>query len=283
MNSPKGKDLRKRALLKNQARPGLLTGLLFHLAYFCGVAILATLLSAMLGWGWAFIIMALLWVPMFWLFPALWKRLFKSEPDLHWLASLLVFLTVAGVCKYSPPLRDLLMQTSIPYIRASEIGNYPLVPAFRFSDAQVRTEYSHLRTTRVRDARRSTTTVTHVAVAPVTDASWTVDDPVTAWAACYGNEAMVKRCPHWGMRNASAIADSAFTHGSMSMQAVRDATSKFDLKTTGDARLLEWVPSVEGAISSNIAGYLASIFLTYALWAAMFSVGYWSGRKSRNV
>ncbi|CAN5161525.1 hypothetical protein BH11PSE11_BH11PSE11_17650 [soil metagenome] len=247
--------------------------LAFHFLYFFLSFALASLFAAWLGGAGSVIVMVLLWLPMIWAVPALWQRVFGEEQDLHWLAIPMVLLTVMNVSLTLPSLLPLLRQRPIPSIRASEIDRYPGVAAFRFHDAVVRLDYAYLHTAqRPNGGKSSTSTTVYATVAPITDAGWSKEQAVLAWAACDGNGSGSKRCSAWGRINAGAVIVNPQGEQGME-QAVREAVRKFGLREAPAPRLLKWVSSIEDEIQSRVVAYAASLLGIYLAWLLLYCCG----------
>lgn len=250
---------------------GLLHDLLGN-AFFVGSAVLlsALLVTFLSPWV-AFAAMAVLWLPLIGLAPEGYRRLTGQEIELHWVMILAVFAPIYGVTAYLPDLVTMLTVPAVTDARASDIPRHPEAVRFDFTDAKVQTSLAWLRTTRTYDARKSTTTVTHTLVAPLTDAAWTPQQPVPAWAVCTHAHAYAERCPDWAWENGGAIVPAPRFDAATRAGLVTEAATKKGLQTLPDARLLVWGESSALLVTKRVVVLLACTLGGYVAWALGYS------------
>lgn len=252
-------------------------------AFFVACTVLlSALLCTFLSSVGAFVVMALLWLPLVGVLPAVYHRLSRQAFEVHWIICLGVFLPIYAVTTYLPQLGTLLSVPPVTGIRATEVPLHPDAISFEFSDAVVQTRYAHVRTQRSYDARRSTTNVSHTLIAPLTDASWTPIDPVPAWAICSHGHASVGRCPDWSSRNGGAISPPPSTAYSRPADLVDVAVTSLKLRSIANPRLLVYGTSATAVTRDRVYLLLCSTVGLYLLWAVLYAIA-WMFSKERNA
>lgn len=242
-------------------------------ALFISVAaILTALLSCALGSIGGFIAMALLWLPLLGLFPALHARLTGDEGEVSWVLVLGVFVTIHGVADAAPNLPTLLTVPPVRDIRVSDLGRYPQALRFDFSDAVVQTRLARVHTKTSRSGKSGSKTVTHSLWAPLTDAGWTPSQPVLAWAICHHGHASSGHCPDFQHANGGAIIPTSFMLPGDVEGMLTAAAADMGLKNSPDARLLVYGASSETLVRLRVYWLLAVTAGLYLVWAVLFAI-----------
>lgn len=253
-------------------KPG--TAWLFHLFYFSSTGLLAAFLEWGLGANWGYIAMVLLWLPSIGLIPWVWLRLSGQEVELHGLAMLMILLSWAGVVTHVGAVHLLWSYSTIPAVAARDLPQHPDPLVVHVRDGNVQTKYAYLHTSRHYDSRRSTTTITHTCVAPITPTGWTPDQTVPLWAVCPDSPSECRQCPDWRRPDADLIPTLAWGESAAHV-AAHQAAQRHGLHLSEPVRIALWVRSAEDGLVSRVLVAVASIWGIFLLWGVCATIARW--------
>ena len=246
---------------------------LFHLFYFSRTGFLAAVLQWALG-IWAYMVMALLWLPSIGLMPWIWMRLNGKQVELHSLAMLMILVSWMGVVSHSGAFPLLRESKTLPEVFVRDLAQYPAPLLVHVRDGKVQTRFAYQHTSRQYDARRSTTTITQSCVAPVTPSDWMPDQIVPLWAVCPELPGECRQCPHWRIPDADLIPPLTWSESS-AHEAARQAAEKQNLRLSNPVRVGVWVSSAHHALMSHVALTAGSIWGIFLVWAACRGLQSW--------
>jgi hypothetical protein len=200
--------------------------------------------------------------------PWAWQRLTGQQVEPHGLAILMILVSWMGVVTYcgAIPLFLRSASESLPVVAGRDLAHHPTSLLLHVRDGKVQTAFAYQNTTRHYDSRRSTTTITHTCVAPVTSADWSPDQSIPIWAVCTDQRGECHRCAHWHLPDGDIIPQIGWGE-STAHEAARQAAKRQNLQLGNPLRVGVWVSSARDALLSRVQFAAASIWGMFAIWA----------------